>query len=56
MRSVQLRFGSDAELEASISWVRRTTPLNHTASVKKSQVHHALCETMTAVLAPLIRQ
>jgi hypothetical protein len=55
MRGVVLSFGDDAQLAASIDFLRRTHPLNHTAAVKKSQVHHALCEMLADVLRPLVR-
>jgi hypothetical protein len=55
MRGVVLSFGDDSQLAASIDFLRRVHPLNHTAAVKKSQVHHALCEMLADVLRPLVR-
>jgi hypothetical protein len=55
MRAVTLGFADDAQLVASTEFLRRAHPLNHTAPVKKSQAHHALCEMLADALRPLVR-
>jgi hypothetical protein len=55
MRGVVLQFDDDDQLAAATEFLRRAHPLNHTALVKKSQVHHALCEMLADVLRPLVR-
>ncbi|GFH08383.1 predicted protein, partial [Haematococcus lacustris] len=40
----------------SIQLLRRIHPLTHNATIKKSQLHHALAELMTRLLWPLVRE
>eukprot|EP00775_Hariotina_reticulata_P013221 gene13221-13351_t len=55
MKNVILSFESDSQLEQCTRFLHRAHPLNYTAAVKKSQLHHALCEMLTDILSPLIR-
>ena len=55
MRAVALSFDDDARLAASTEFLRRARPLAHVAPVKKSQVQHALCDMLAAILRPLAR-
>jgi len=54
MKRVSLRWGDDAALAQSLQFLQRAHPLRHTAPVKKSQVHDALCDMLAAVLAPVV--
>ncbi|MEW5311099.1 MAG: hypothetical protein WDW38_002842 [Sanguina aurantia] len=55
MGSVSLAFCSDEQLTAATVFLQSSFPLHHIAKEKKSQLHHALCEMLTNILAPLIR-
>lgn len=39
------------QLKASTDLLRQAHPLKHVAPVRKSQVQHALCEVLAAMLA-----
>ena len=39
------------QLKASTDFLRQAHPLKHVAPVRKSQVQHALCEVLAAMLA-----
>jgi len=49
MKGIRLSFNNDTQLAASAAWLRACHPLSFTAPVKKSQMHHALCEMVTEV-------
>lgn len=55
LSGVRLSFHSDAAMRDSVAFLRRAHPLSYTSSIKKSQLHHALGEMVTAVLWPLVR-
>ncbi|GIM00769.1 hypothetical protein Vretimale_5697 [Volvox reticuliferus] len=55
MRHVSLSFGSQEAVQEAVSFLVRVHPLNHTASIKKSQIHHALADMLTSILLPLVR-
>ncbi|WIA40102.1 hypothetical protein OEZ86_013510 [Tetradesmus obliquus] len=55
MHGIVLSFDNDSQLEASLRFLQKAHPLNYTAAIKKSQVHHALCEMLAAILIPLVR-
>eukprot|EP00878_Enallax_costatus_P012410 GHUV01012961.1.p1 GENE.GHUV01012961.1~~GHUV01012961.1.p1 ORF type:complete len:1005 (+),score=325.04 GHUV01012961.1:1774-4788(+) len=56
MRNIVLSFDNDSQMEQSTKFLQRVHPLSYTAAVKKSQIHHALCEMLTDILTPLIRK
>ena len=43
------------QLKASTDFLRQAHPLKHVAPVRKSQVQHALCEVLAAMLAGNVR-
>ncbi|KXZ50882.1 hypothetical protein GPECTOR_14g131 [Gonium pectorale] len=55
MRHVVLSFSSPEAVREAVSFLRRAHPLQHTAPVKKSQIHHALCDMLSCCLLPLVR-
>eukprot|EP00882_Tetradesmus_deserticola_P022278 GHRQ01024176.1.p1 GENE.GHRQ01024176.1~~GHRQ01024176.1.p1 ORF type:complete len:414 (+),score=204.30 GHRQ01024176.1:79-1320(+) len=55
MHGIVLGFDTDSQLEQSTRFLQIVHPLNYTAAVKKSQVHHALCLMLTDILTPLVR-
>lgn len=40
-------------MNASASFVAKANPLNRLASKRKSELHHALCNMVSSILAPL---
>ncbi|EFJ49201.1 hypothetical protein VOLCADRAFT_117341 [Volvox carteri f. nagariensis] len=55
MRHVSLSFSSQEAVQEAVSFLVRVHPLNHTAPIKKSQIHHALADMLTSILLPLVR-
>lgn len=58
--SAELFMGSQPQLpamqlKASTDFLRQAHPLKHVAPVRKSQVQHALCEVLAAMLAGNVR-
>jgi hypothetical protein len=43
------------QLKASTDFLRQAHPLKHVAPVRKSQVQHALCEVLAAMLADNVK-
>ena len=43
------------QLKASTDFLKQAHPLKHVAPVRKSQVQHALCEVLAAMLADNVR-
>ncbi|KAK9839278.1 hypothetical protein WJX81_005497 [Elliptochloris bilobata] len=56
MRWLRLPVSTNAEVAAATDFLVRMHPLRHVAPVRKSQVQHALCEALAAVLASAVRQ
>lgn len=44
---------TEGGLNASASFVAKANPLNRAAHRKKSELHHALCNMLSSILAPL---
>lgn len=42
------------QLRAATDFLSRVHPIRHQVPVRKSQVHHALCEMLTSILQPLV--
>eukprot|EP00798_Chlamydomonas_sp_ICE-L_P017186 gene17186-23503_t len=55
MSSVTLTFEDDEQLRAATEFLKLSDPLLYTSPVRKSQIHHALADTLTQVLWPLVR-
>ncbi|KAG2450803.1 hypothetical protein HYH02_004640 [Chlamydomonas schloesseri] len=55
MRHVVLSFDTEESVREAVSFLRRAHPLAHTAPIKKSQIHHALCDMLACILLPLVR-
>ncbi|XP_024526381.1 cell morphogenesis protein PAG1 isoform X1 [Selaginella moellendorffii] len=53
MRYLKLGVSSLGGLNASTSFVAKANPLNRMPAKKKSELHHALCNMLSSVLAPL---
>jgi hypothetical protein len=49
MQYVQLSFYTEHDLRHASAFLEGLFPFNYTASVKKSQVHHAIVEMLTKV-------
>ncbi|PNW70054.1 hypothetical protein CHLRE_17g703750v5 [Chlamydomonas reinhardtii] len=55
MRHVVLSFDTEESVREAVAFLRRAHPLAHTAPIKKSQIHHALCDMLACILLPLVR-
>ncbi|PKA53442.1 hypothetical protein AXF42_Ash012384 [Apostasia shenzhenica] len=53
MRYLKLGVRTEGGLNASASFVAKANPLNRTAHKRKSELHHALCNMLSSILAPL---
>ncbi|KAK1562074.1 hypothetical protein Q3G72_005797 [Acer saccharum] len=53
MRYLKLGVKTEGGLNASASFVAKANPLNRTAHKRKSELHHALCNMLSNILAPL---
>ncbi|XP_020250386.1 uncharacterized protein LOC109827782 isoform X2 [Asparagus officinalis] len=53
MRYLKLGVKTEGGLNASASFVLKANPLNRAAHRKKSELHHALCNMLSSILAPL---
>ena len=51
----ELDMISALQLKASTDFLRQAHPLKHVAPVRKSQVQHALCEVLAAMLADNVK-
>ncbi|CAL8468215.1 g7754 [Coccomyxa elongata] len=52
MHYIRLSTSTDAEVSAATEFLNRMHPLRHVAPVRKSQVQHAICELLCAILKP----
>lgn len=55
MKRITLPVSNNADLKASTDFLRQAHPLKHVAPVRKSQVQHALCEVLAAMLADNVK-
>ncbi|KAL0053523.1 hypothetical protein WJX82_006983 [Trebouxia sp. C0006] len=55
MKRITLPVSTNADLKASTDFLRQAHPLKHVAPVRKSQVQHALCEVLAAMLADNVK-
>lgn len=53
MRYLKLGVKTEGGLNASASFVAKANPLNRAAHRRKSELHHALCNMLSSILAPL---
>ncbi|XP_058098054.1 uncharacterized protein LOC131243018 isoform X2 [Magnolia sinica] len=53
MRYLKLGVKTDGGLNASASFVAKANPLNRAPHKRKSELHHALCNMLSSILAPL---
>ncbi|KAK9110935.1 hypothetical protein Scep_018454 [Stephania cephalantha] len=53
MRYLKLGVKTEGGLNASASFVAKANPLNRPAHKRKSELHHALCNMLSSILAPL---
>ncbi|KAK9134183.1 hypothetical protein Syun_013513 [Stephania yunnanensis] len=53
MRYLKLGVKTEGGLNASASFVSKANPLNRPAHKRKSELHHALCNMLSSILAPL---
>ncbi|XP_013662339.1 protein furry homolog [Brassica napus] len=53
MRYLKLGVKSEGGLNASASFVAKANPLNRAPHKRKSELHHALCNMLSNILAPL---
>ncbi|XP_074276450.1 uncharacterized protein LOC141600164 isoform X1 [Silene latifolia] len=53
MRYLKLGVKTEGGLNASASFVAKANPLNRAPHKRKSELHHALCNMLTNILAPL---
>nr|GMC62253.1 protein furry homolog-like [Ipomoea batatas] len=53
MRYLKLGIKTDGALNASASFVAKANPLNRAPHKRKSELHHALCNMLSNILAPL---
>ncbi|XP_051117296.1 uncharacterized protein LOC127242007 isoform X1 [Andrographis paniculata] len=53
MRYLKLGVKTEGSLNASASFVAKANPLNRAPHKRKSELHHALCNMLSNVLAPL---
>ncbi|KAK2968614.1 hypothetical protein RJ640_028261 [Escallonia rubra] len=53
MRYLKLGVKTEGGLNASASFVAKANPLNRPAHKRKSELHHALCNMLSNILAPL---
>ncbi|CAH9102138.1 unnamed protein product [Cuscuta epithymum] len=53
MRYLKLGVKTEGGLNASASFVAKANPLNRPAHRRKSELHHALCNMLSNILAPL---
>ncbi|KAL0919790.1 hypothetical protein M5K25_011908 [Dendrobium thyrsiflorum] len=53
MRYLKLGVRTEGGLNASASFVAKANPLNRLAHKRKSELHHALCNMLSSILAPL---
>ncbi|XP_077229196.1 ARM repeat superfamily protein isoform X2 [Tasmannia lanceolata] len=53
MRYLKLGVKTEGGLNASASFVAKANPLNRTPHKRKSELHHALCNMLSSILAPL---
>ena len=54
-RCLRSLMTSVLQLKASTDFLRQAHPLKHVAPVRKSQVQHALCEVLAAMLADNVK-
>ncbi|EIE19264.1 hypothetical protein COCSUDRAFT_48883 [Coccomyxa subellipsoidea C-169] len=52
MHCIRLPTSTDTEVSAATDFLTRMHPLRHVAPVRKSQVQHAICELLCAILKP----
>ncbi|XP_024390755.1 uncharacterized protein [Physcomitrium patens] len=53
MRYLKLEVTSAAGLNAATSFISKANPLDGTPTKKKTELHHALCNMLSSILAPL---
>ncbi|KAL2522981.1 ARM repeat superfamily protein [Forsythia ovata] len=53
LRYLKLGVKTEGGLNASASFVAKANPLNRTPHKRKSELHHALCNMLSNILAPL---
>ncbi|KAF6150040.1 hypothetical protein GIB67_002822 [Kingdonia uniflora] len=53
MRYLKLGVSTEGGLNASASFVAKANPLNRAPHKRKSELHHALCNMLSSILAPL---
>uniref|UniRef100_A0A2N9HHA9 Cell morphogenesis protein N-terminal domain-containing protein n=1 Tax=Fagus sylvatica TaxID=28930 RepID=A0A2N9HHA9_FAGSY len=53
MRYLKLGVKTEGGLNASASFVAKANPLNRAPHKRKSELHHALCNMLSNILAPL---
>ncbi|CAN6481832.1 unnamed protein product [Victoria cruziana] len=53
MRYLKLGVKTEGGLNASASFVAKANPLNRIPHKRKSELHHALCNMLSSILAPL---
>ncbi|XP_042508982.1 protein furry homolog-like isoform X1 [Macadamia integrifolia] len=53
MRYLKLGVKTEGGLNASASFVAKANPLNRPLHKRKSELHHALCNMLSSILAPL---
>ncbi|GAB4828880.1 hypothetical protein Ancab_018540 [Ancistrocladus abbreviatus] len=53
MRYLKLGVKTEGGLNASASFVAKVNPLNRAPHKRKSEIHHALCNMLSNILAPL---
>ncbi|XP_068646926.1 uncharacterized protein [Aristolochia californica] len=53
MRYLKLGVKTEGGLNASASFVAKANPLNRVPHKRKSELHHALCNMLSSILAPL---
>ncbi|XP_073115620.1 uncharacterized protein [Elaeis guineensis] len=53
MRYLKLGVKTEGQLNASASFVAKANPLNRVPHKRKSELHHALCNMLSSILAPL---
>ncbi|KAK1274267.1 hypothetical protein QJS04_geneDACA009878 [Acorus gramineus] len=53
MRYLKLGVKTEGGLNASASFVAKANPLNRAPHKRKSELHHALCNMLSSILAPL---
>ncbi|GJV03083.1 furry homolog-like protein [Tanacetum coccineum] len=53
MRYIKLGVKTEGGLNASASFVAKANPLNRAPHKRKSELHHALCNMLSNILAPL---